>query len=1046
MIRGVARFTLEIAGVLMAGFVILAVILAWRLSQGPVEVDFLTPYLEDFLDDGAVEVTVGGTSLRWDGVESPVRLVASDVTLYGDDGQPIARVPEISVAVSAHSLLRRQVVLRSLTVVEPTLRAERAEDGSFRLGLDDLDDASGSGAREVVADVIAALRGDPGYEDHPLAGLRRVRVEDATIVLDDRMLDVEWTAPRADLELERVPGGLRGVGIVEVIVDDRIAAFGVDATHDFSDGSSQVRLLVHDLVPADLADLDPVLAPLAALATPVQGTVTVGLDSRLAPTGTRFALQAGAGQLRMEDFFPQPLGFAGLSMEGWIDLRGGTLAVDQFAVDLGGPRIEGAMTVVDRAGVVHLFAEADLRDLPTDLLATYWPPELERGARDWVVKHLSRGIVRQATLSVHAVADQDELTQPAIESLYGAIAFDGVTVDYLDGMPPVVDVAGRAIFDPHAFHIDAWQGRLDDLSVVSGDIEILGLEGSDETIDIEVVAGGPVATVLRVLDSPRLGYASKLGIDPATAGGVMSARLRLAFPLEKDLLMEQVAVAAAANLRDVRVPGIAVGLDAESVDGRLTLDGQGMDIDGEGLLNGVPIAFDWRENFGGGDFLTRVDVQATLDSAGLAALGIPEPDGFQGAMPVDAVYTDVDRVTATLSAEADLAGVGFGIDAFDWSKPADAPGSASVTLALHEGALDRLPAFALDAAGLTVRGEATFGPERELQEVVLGEVVYGLNRFSARAMAQADGGYAVEIRGPAIDVSPFFDGMLSDAPAPEEEVEEETEDGPPLQITLAVGEVIVAEGRSLYQATGALVRSPDGGDGWDLIDLAAATDTGGALRVFYGDDGGGLRLNVEAEDAGAALRTFGLAETVFGGRLRIVGRATGMDATGEVEAFAGDVLMEDFRVVRAPGLAQLLSALSLPGLGNLLTTDGIVFDRLVGQYRLANGLLSLSDVRTSGGAMGLTLAGNVDLNTDTVDVEGTIVPLYGVNQLIGAIPILGDILTGGEGQGVFAFTYGVEGPLAQPTVTVNPLAVLAPGFLRNLFFLEGDGSTAPPPE
>jgi len=83
----------------------------------------------------------------------------------------------------------------------------------------------------------------------------------------------------------------------------------------------------------------------------------------------------------------------------------------------------------------------------------------------------------------------------------------------------------------------------------------------------------------------------------------------------------------------------------------------------------------------------------------------------------------------------------------------------------------------------------------------------------------------------------------------------------------------------------------------------------------------------------------------------------------------------------------------------------------------------------------------MDLAADQVDFEGTIVPLYGVNQVIGAIPLLGDLLTGGEGQGVFAFTYGIEGPLDDPRVTVNPLSVLAPGFLRNLFFLEGDGQS-----
>ena len=68
-------------------------------------------------------------------------------------------------------------------------------------------------------------------------------------------------------------------------------------------------------------------------------------------------------------------------------------------------------------------------------------------------------------------------------------------------------------------------------------------------------------------------------------------------------------------------------------------------------------------------------------------------------------------------------------------------------------------------------------------------------------------------------------------------------------------------------------------------------------------------------------------------------------------------------------------------------------------------------------------------------LQGTIVPFTTVNRLLGIIPLLGDLLVGGEGQGLFAATYRVKGPTDNLDVGVNPLAVLAPGFLRNLFFL-----------
>jgi hypothetical protein len=52
-------------------------------------------------------------------------------------------------------------------------------------------------------------------------------------------------------------------------------------------------------------------------------------------------------------------------------------------------------------------------------------------------------------------------------------------------------------------------------------------------------------------------------------------------------------------------------------------------------------------------------------------------------------------------------------------------------------------------------------------------------------------------------------------------------------------------------------------------------------------------------------------------------------------------------------------------------------------------------------------------------------------------------LTGGEGEGVFAVTYQMTGPLGDPNVSVNALSMLAPGFLRSLFSAGGADDEEP---
>src|SRR5207247_1131817 len=85
-----------------------------------------------------------------------------------------------------------------------------------------------------------------------------------------------------------------------------------------------------------------------------------------------------------------------------------------------------------------------------------------------------------------------------------------------------------------------------------------------------------------------------------------------------------------------------------------------------------------------------------------------------------------------------------------------------------------------------------------------------------------------------------------------------------------------------------------------------------------------------------------------------------------------------------------------------------------------------------GEALGVTAEGWVDLDQDRLDLQGTVAPAYALNSLFGNVPIIGTLLGGGS-QGLFAANYRLSGATADPQVTVNPLAALTPGILRQLF-------------
>src|SRR5262249_31894792 len=61
-------------------------------------------------------------------------------------------------------------------------------------------------------------------------------------------------------------------------------------------------------------------------------------------------------------------------------------------------------------------------------------------------------------------------------------------------------------------------------------------------------------------------------------------------------------------------------------------------------------------------------------------------------------------------------------------------------------------------------------------------------------------------------------------------------------------------------------------------------------------------------------------------------------------------------------------------------------------------------------------------------------PLQGINgTVIGDVPLLGQILTGIQGEGIFGITFAVQGSTADPQVIVNPLSLVTPGIFREIF-------------
>jgi uncharacterized protein YhdP len=216
----------------------------------------------------------------------------------------------------------------------------------------------------------------------------------------------------------------------------------------------------------------------------------------------------------------------------------------------------------------------------------------------------------------------------------------------------------------------------------------------------------------------------------------------------------------------------------------------------------------------------------------------------------------------------------------------------------------------------------------------------------------------------------------------------------------------------------------------EKADLRADLAEGATMKLAIFHEGAQRKFLLESGNAGVLLRSFDITDRMQGGSFILSGNYDDGKANNPLD---GKLVIEKFTLLDAPILGRILNMGSLGGLFETLSSKGISFDRLRADLVFASDIASVKNGRAAGSSLGITADGEINIGTHRLDLQGSLAPAYLLNSFIGNIPLIGSALVGGEGEGIFAFNYSVKGDMNDPTVMVNPLSVLTPGFTRKFF-------------
>ncbi|MGN6750568.1 MAG: hypothetical protein ACTHJS_18450 [Xanthobacteraceae bacterium] len=674
--------------------------------------------------------------------------------------------------------------------------------------------------------------------------------------------------------------------------------------------------------------------------------------------------------------------------------------------------------------------------MSSDALKKLWPVFVAPKVRDWFNEHLASGTLERLTIAVNAPFDTLKASGPPIPD-------DGLTVDALatncvlhpvSGLPALHDadltvhVVGRnAQIAVGKATADVPSGRK--LVLSSGLFEVPDTAPRQPPARVHFKLDGPVPAAAELLMTERLRDASYgAPFDPATTRGNMTALVALAMPLKPDLPPGSTNYAITVDALNFSAERMIMGQKVESADLKVSANNQGFALKGDVKIGGAPASLEYRRLRG--DDAADVHLQGMLDEIARTNLGLDSSGAISGAIPIDVT----GRVSAAserdgrFAVQADLTSAQ--IEGFlpGWVKQAGKPARATFTLVTKPQSL-RVEDLLIEGAGGGVKGVVDLDGSGDV--ISANFPSYGFSdgdRASLKVDRMSDGTLRAIMRGDAYDGRGFLKTLAGASG-------KATPKRPPADIDLdmKLGAVLGHNGEALRGLE--LKMSRRNGEIRSLGLLAKIGRAGALTGELRGRPGGRQVVQLESTDAGALFRFSDVYSRMTGGQITTV-----MDAPSPANPVQlGTVNVRNFAVHDESQLERAVANGNQAGRNANMAFSGLKVDFTRGPGRIA-----LHDGVVRGPVLGGTIDGVIDYADDEVHLRGTLIPLYGANNLLGQLPIVG-LFLGGEKEGLVGVTYEVVGKPAGPVLHVNPLSALAPGLLRKVFEVPANNPYPPPP-
>ncbi len=1060
--------TRKIFNYTMLALLFIFLLFLWQLYRGPISAPFLKPYIIAALSPDAETAEVSLDSVNIELVRSvkPIKIIAKKVVYKSKDETVKFSAPRAAVSFSIKALLRGIVAPSSIELENPSVYIFTT------YGLKKQDKASE--VTEKKLDYYVTLfedfleRFNSNDNTYPESYINNIRISGGEAEFHEVDLGRKWVLSDLNYHFNRGLSDMSTDVSALININDTQISAGVEAGYRAGDNKLAVQAYFSDLVPSTVINNyvdDETRAKLYQINVPVSGKVSTVVDFNefatkredlinAVETAIReisFQFEGGQGNIIFAaDDEESKYNISSFVLDGKINGGLDNLEIKNADFNLGDQKVKvgfsatglGKMLLKSSFKALKMKFTADIKAFKLNDLYIYWPRYIASEAWEWCKESLFGGDARNGhfefDFGYNAKTKKIELSK-----LSGGAYIEDSNVRYINTMPMVTNVYGEFKVDSNSITINLDKAKSDGILLDSGVVRIYDLDKNRNYIKIKLLSNSSITDALKLIDHEPLNFTSELGLKPDIMQGSAETDLTLDFELKKDLGYNDVKVAVKSTLHDVKISDVVDNKDVKADELNLFVDNSGLKVNGDAELDGIPLNISWNERFNP-DKNNTSSYRAKFkgDEALLKKLGVDvsflSKPYIEGYTEIEAVAEptkngyNVDVTANMLHAALDYSFLGF-------VKPKDQNGELKATLIFKDKKLASIPSFTMTKPDFEIIGRADFDNQSRPKLIDISKI----NGPKTRAQAKIDltydknQKYTINISGNSYDLSEFFERRSSSSSEGKKQTSDSNwENTPNIDLNIAVNslwsnpDVAVTN----FAGTAQLVH----GIGIHEVHLVGNYDYNKnmTLKVDYEPKPNKeYYLSITSNSAGNTLRFLRVYNDLYSGNLKIEAKR------GADKMLIGHAKIRDFSLHNTPVLAKLLTVASFTGMVDLLTGDGMTFSHFDAPFKYKNDILYVNKAHTYGNVLGITFSGAYNMSSDVIDINGMVAPAYGLNTMIGKIPLVGNLLAGKDGT-VFAANYTISGTSEAPEVDLNPLSALSPNSLKEVvasLFNEDEG-------